>query len=77
MRTETLFEISCIQYCGPEKSNETETNTVKAHVFPRPMRLCSGEEKPPIPSSCMDSERIPGAMDSSNMRAGEATTDAH
>ncbi|XGW28343.1 hypothetical protein V3C99_008261 [Haemonchus contortus] len=58
-----LFEISCIQYCGPEKSNEVETNTVKAHVFPRPLRLCSGEEKPPIPSTCMDSERIPGAMD--------------
>ncbi|WKY06733.1 hypothetical protein Q1695_006704 [Nippostrongylus brasiliensis] len=58
-----LFEISCIQYCGPEKSNEVEANTVKAHVFPRPLRLCSGEEKPPIPSSCQDSERIPGALD--------------
>ncbi|RCN27622.1 hypothetical protein ANCCAN_26642 [Ancylostoma caninum] len=58
-----LFEISCIQYCGPEKSTDSEHQAIKAHVFPRPVRLCSGEEKPPIPSSCMDSERIAGSGD--------------
>ncbi|KAK6752754.1 hypothetical protein RB195_003888 [Necator americanus] len=56
-----LFEISCIQYCGPEKSNESEGQAIKAHVFPRPIRLCSGEDRLPIPSSCMDSERIAGS----------------
>ncbi|CAJ0602751.1 unnamed protein product [Cylicocyclus nassatus] len=56
-----LFEISCIQYCGPEKSTDSEGQAVKAHVFPRPVRLCSGEDKPPIPSSSMDSERIAGS----------------
>ncbi|EYC24111.1 hypothetical protein Y032_0014g2329 [Ancylostoma ceylanicum] len=55
--------ISCIQYCGPEKSTDSEHQTIKAHVFPRPVRLCSGEEKPPIPSSSMDSERIAGSGD--------------
>ncbi|VDM61366.1 unnamed protein product [Angiostrongylus costaricensis] len=63
-----LFEISCIQYCGPEKSNESEESTVKAHVFPRPIRLCSGEEKSINPSSSMDSERIPGAKEDKGKR---------
>ncbi|KHJ95101.1 hypothetical protein OESDEN_04958 [Oesophagostomum dentatum] len=58
-----LFEISCIQYCGPEKSTDKEEHAIKAHVFPRPLRLCSGEEKQQTPSLLINSERIAGSGD--------------